>query len=84
MCNLLLWNKLNIIIKQGDIYLNNFINIEQGRYYVERVFSNDITVADIIEKQVLAKKGTHDLLTDDYKIYYNDKGGSIVGKEALQ
>ena len=61
--------------------MNNYIDIENGRYHIERVFSNKTSISEIIERQVKAKKGSSNLLTDAYDVSYNSKGGSVVGKE---
>ena len=61
--------------------MNNYIDIENGRYHIERVFSDKTSISEIIERQVKAKKGSFNLLTDAYDVYYNSKGGSVVGKE---
>lgn len=63
--------------------MNNYINIENGRYHIERVFSNKTSISEIIERQVKAKKGSSNLLTNIYSVSYNSDGGSIVDKEVL-
>ena len=63
--------------------MNNYIDINNGRYHIERVFSDKTSISEIIERQVKVKKGSPNLLTNIYGISYNGDGGSIVGKEVL-
>ena len=63
--------------------MDKYKDIDNTRYVINRVFSENKTTAKLIEERIIKdKKNTHSL-TDNGGVMYNKFSGSIQSKEVL-
>ena len=55
----------------------NDVWVNESCYVVERVFSKEQTVKDIVSRRAKAEKGSADWLTYAQPLMYNEPGGSV-------
>ena len=63
--------------------MDNYKNIDNTRYVINRVFSENKTTAKLIEERVIKDKNNTPPLTDSGSVMYNKFSGSIQSKEVL-
>lgn len=69
-------------IKKGGMSMDDYKNIDNTRYVINRVFSDNKTTAKLIEERIIKDKNTQPL-TDSGSVMYNNISGSIRSKEVL-
>ncbi len=62
--------------------MREYKNIDNTRYVINRVFSDNKTTAKLIEERIIKDKNTQPL-TDSGSVGYNNISGSIRSKEVL-
>lgn len=63
--------------------MNSYKDIDNTRYVISRVFSENKTTSMLIEQRMLEIKNKTPSLTDSGGMIYNNSGGSIQSKEGL-
>ena len=69
-------------IKKGGMSMENYKNIDNTRYVINRVFGENTTTAKLIEQRIIKDKKTQPL-TGNGSVMYNNISGSIQSKEVL-
>ena len=62
--------------------MDNYKNIDNTRYVINRVFGENTTTAKLIEQRIIKDKKTQPL-TGNGSVRYNNISGSIQSKEVL-
>ena len=62
--------------------MDDYKNIDNTRYVINRVFSDNKTTAKLIEERIIKDKNTQPL-TDSVSVMYNNISGSIRSEEVL-
>lgn len=62
--------------------MDDYKNIDNTRYVINRVFSDNKTTAKLIEERIIKDKNTQPL-TNSSSVKYNNISGSIRSKEVL-
>ena len=68
-------------IEKGGVRMKNYRDIENTRYIISRVFSENKTTAMLIEQRVKDTKNNAPSLEVGGNMMYNNIGGSIQSKE---
>ena len=68
-------------IEKGGVRMKNYRDIENTRYIISRVFSENKTTAMLIEQRVKDIKNNAPSLESGGTMLYNNIGGSIQSKE---
>lgn len=63
--------------------MNDYKDIDNTRYIINRVFAENKTPAMLIAKRVLEEKNNMPTLTQSSNVMYNRASGSIQSKEGL-
>ena len=70
-------------IEKGGVRMKNYRDIENTRYIISRVFSENKTTAMLIEQRVKDIKNNASSLESSGTMMYNNFSGSIHSKEGL-
>ena len=70
-------------IEKGGVRMKNYRDIENTRYIISRVFSENKTTAMLIEQRVKDIKNNAPSLESNGAMLYNMNSGSIQSKEGL-
>ena len=63
--------------------MDDYKNIDNTRYVINRVFGENKTTAKLIEERVIKDKKNTQPLTGNGRVMYNNISGSIQSKEVL-
>ena len=63
--------------------MDDYKNIDNTRYVINRVFGENKTTAKLIEERVIKDKNNTHPLTENGSVMYNNISGSIQSKEVL-
>ena len=70
-------------VKKGGMPMQEYREIDNRRYRINRVFISKKTTAELIEERIIKEKNIAQTLTNGGSVMYNMISGSIQSKEGL-